>query len=106
MSIRRLFVLLGHDPATGAATAVAAVAGVEADRLAVSWMPYEPAAEPWRQRLGATTVTPAEALAVWALAADGISWDVAELESAGSPDLRGDVEAALDELLAARGTSS
>lgn len=97
---RRLYVLLGHDPQTGAATTAVAVVGVvEADHC-VSWVPYEPAAEPWRQRLGDTTAGLAEALEVWADNADGISCDVVELEPAGSPDLRGDVEAALDELLA------
>ncbi len=98
---RRLYVLLGHDPQTGAATAITAVVGIEADDHCVSWVPHEPAAEPWRQRLGDTTVAMAEALDVWAQTADGISCDVVELEPIGSPDLQGDVEAALDEFLAA-----
>jgi hypothetical protein len=103
MSGRRLYVLLGHDAATGAATATAAVVGVDGGHWVVSWMPYEPAAEPWRQRLGEVSVAVSDALEAWAEGADGVSFDVVELEPAGSPDLRGDVEAALDELLVARG---
>jgi hypothetical protein len=97
---RRVLVLLSHDPPTGAATAPAGVIGLEGDSVELSWVPYAEAAERWRSRVVGTTVVLHEAIDAWLELADGISWDVVELEPAGSPDLRGDVEIALDELLA------
>jgi hypothetical protein len=97
---RRVFVLLAHDPATGAATAPAGVVGMEGGRVELSWVPYAPAAEPWRSRVAEATSPLSEAIEGWAELADGVSWELAELEPAGSADLRGDVEIALDELLA------
>ena len=85
---RRVWVLLAHDPQTGAATAVAGVAGVEEDgpeASYVSWVPYSVAADRWRERVPATTVALADAVGEWGEYADGISWDLVELEAPGSP---------------------
>lgn len=103
MSSRRLFVLLAHDSATGAATAVVGVLGVDEGLHHVSWVPYRPEAEGWRQRLTATTAAVARAVEAWLELADGVSWDIEEIEGHGSPDLHGDVEAAVDEVLAIAG---
>lgn len=97
-----MWVLLGRDPRTGVATAVAGVLGVEGESRFVSWMPYSAAAEQWQERWTATTAPIAEAVRDWE-EADGVAWDLVELEAPGSPDLRGDVEAVLDEFLAAGG---
>jgi hypothetical protein len=101
MSDRRLFVLLAHDAQTGCATTVAGVLGVAGNLHHVSWVPYQPEAEGWRQRLAATTAAMSEAVEAWIALADGVGWDLEEIEPVGSPDLHGDVEAAMDELLAA-----
>lgn len=98
MSANRIFVLLGHDPDTGAATVPAGVLGVGADdERAVSWVPYEERDGGWRARVA--TATAADALEHWAELADGVGWDILEVASSSS-DLRGDVEAVVDELLA------
>ena len=101
--MRRVVVLLGHDPATGCATAVAGVMGAEGGTSFVSWVAHQEAADGWRERVAATTVPAAEALEAWAELADGVSWDLEEIAPPDSPDLRGSVEAALDELLAVGG---
>ncbi len=103
MTDRRLFVLLAHDPETGCATAVAGVLGLDDGVHHLSWIPYQAGVEGWRQRIVATTADMADALEAWAQLADGITWDLLELETAGSPDLQGDGEADLDELLVAAG---
>ncbi|MFP5319476.1 MAG: hypothetical protein ACLGI2_14440 [Acidimicrobiia bacterium] len=97
----RVFALMAHDPATGCATAPVAVAGVGPDGTScVSWVPYHELADGWRARLATTTVALGEAIEAWGELADGVAWDVVELEAPASPDLRGSVEAALDEILA------
>jgi len=101
MSNRRLFVLLAHDAQTGCATTAVAVLGVAGDLHYASWVPYESGAEGWRQRLMATTAPMPDAVEAWLELADGVGWDLEEIGPAGSPDLHGDVEVALDELLAA-----
>ena len=99
--MNRIFVLLAHDPDTGCATAAAAVVGIAPGQAGcVSWVPYQDLGEGWRARLAATTVSLEEALASWADLADGVASDVVELDAPASPDLRGAVEAALDEILA------
>lgn len=101
MSGGRIFVLLGHDPDTGAATAAAGVLGVGADGTRrASWIPYEERDGGWRTRVA--TATADDAVERWIELADGVGWDIAELASS-SVDLRGDVEAVVDELLAAGG---
>ena len=99
--MNRVFVLMTHDPDTGCATAVAAVVGIVSGQPGcVSWVPYQDLGAGWRARLAAATVPLEEALVDWAERADGVASDVVELEAPPSPDLRGAVEAALDELLA------
>lgn len=98
----RLFVLTAHDPATGWASALVGVLGVDDRGHHLSWVPYQPGAEPWRQRVATTTVTMTDAVGEWVELADGISWDLVEIEASGR-DLHGDVEAAVDELLATVG---
>ena len=98
--MNRVFALMAHDPDTGCATAAVAVVGVASGQGCVSWVPYQDLGAGWRARLAATTVSLEEALVDWAEAADGVASDVVELEAPPSPDLRGAVEAALDELLA------
>ena len=93
--------LLGHDPDTGAATAATGVLGVGADGTrVVSWIPYHELDGGWRARVA--TATADDAVARWIELADGVGWDIIELVGA-STDLRGYVEAVLDELLAAGG---
>lgn len=100
MSNGRVFVLLGQDPDTGAASAVAGVLGVgPAGAYELSWVPYQERDGGWRDRVAATAEIP-EALEHWLELADGISWDLLEVADPATPDLRGDVEAILDELLA------
>ena len=96
---RRIWALLARDPRTGWASALAGVLGVEGDQHHLSWVPYAPAAEQWRARVTASTAPAATAVEEWAELADGVSWDLVELEAPGSPDLRGDVEFAFDELV-------
>ena len=103
MSDYRIFVLLGHDPDTGAATTAVGVLGVGADgERTVSWVPYEEHDGGWRARVA--TATAADAPEHWAELADGVAWDIAEVATSSSPDLRGDVESVVDELLAAGGS--
>ena len=97
---RRVFVLLAHDPATGCATRVAGVVGVEGEAHHASWVPYEEAGDIWRPRLGAAPAAMARVVEEWADLADGVRREVVELEAPASPDLRGAVEAVVDELLA------
>jgi hypothetical protein len=100
-SPRRVWVLLAFDPATGLATRPVGAAGVEADRWHVSWLPLEPAADPWRERLrpgGGAAIT--ERLAWWAEHANGITAGLAPIAPPPpSADLAGAVEAAVDTLL-------
>lgn len=100
MSNGRVFVLLGQDPDTGAASAVAGVLGVRpGGAYELSWVPYQERDGGWRERMAATADIPS-ALEHWLELADGISWDLLEVADPATPDLRGDVEAILDELLA------
>lgn len=103
---RRVLVLLAHDPRTGAASAPAGILGLEGAAYELSWVPYAEAAEQWRQRVADTTADMAEAADTWLELADGVGWDLVELEPAGTADLRGDVEAAVDELLAMGGNGA
>jgi len=95
--------LLAHDPQTGCATAAVAVVGIGDGGHHVSWIPYQPGAEGWRHRIATTTVDLADAVETWAELADGVASDVVELEAGRSPDMQGDVEWAVDELLATAG---
>ena len=99
--MNRVFVLMAHDPATGCASAPVAVVGVGGGGTGfVSWVPYQDLAERWRARLATTTAPLAEAVEAWLELADGVATDVVELEAPASADLRGSVEAALDDVLA------
>lgn len=102
--MRRVFVLLAHDPATGCATAPVAVVGVEPDGASfVSWLPHQELGQGWRATMAATTAPLAEALEVWLGGADGVAADVVELEAPASPNLRGSVEAVIDHVMAMGG---
>ena len=103
----RMYVLMAHDPATGWASAVVGVLGLmppesvddDLDRY-VSWIPLRDATGGWPERIAAVpdSVLMAEAVEEWLALADGISWDLVELEAPTSPDLRGSVETTIDEL--------
>jgi hypothetical protein len=98
----RVYVLLAHDPATGCATAAVGVLGLMPEESAageyVSWIPFAEG-DGWRERIDTTTAPMADAVAAWMEMADGITWDIVELEAPTSPDLRGSVEMTVDELL-------
>ena len=102
----RVFVLLAHDPATGWASSPVGALGLAGDdspngaEQHLSWVPYHRLVEPWRQRLGATSVPLAQAVGEWASTADGVGWDLVEVDPPPSADLRGAVEAVVDEILA------
>ena len=94
---------MAHDQATGAATQGVAVLAVDGPDSAVSWVPLEDvAAGDWRAR--AASVEPADAVGQWVEEANGITWDLVELAPPGTPDLRGDAEALIDDLLAEAGS--
>lgn len=100
MSANRVFVLLGHDPDTGAATVVVGALGIDPDGARiVSWVPYEERDGGWRARVAATSA--GDAVEGWLERADGVGWDIAEMAGPATADLRGDVEVVLDELLSA-----
>lgn len=101
-AVPRLWVLLAADAATGAATRPIGVLGVAGDDHHVSWVPLEPRADHWRDRLAAPSPVPmAERVVFWAQQANGRTIDLAPLEpSPADAGLREVVEAALDELLA------
>ena len=94
---------MAHDPATGAATQPVTVLVVDGPGSVVSWVPLEDiAASDWRARVAGTD--PAEAVGRWVEEANGITWDLVELVPPGTPDLRGDAEALVDDLLAEAGS--
>lgn len=98
--MRRAWALLAHDPATGAATRPVAVLAVEGADSVVSWVPLEHVAgADWRARLA--SADPAGNVDTWVEGANGVVWDLVELTPPGTPDLRGDAEALLDDFLAA-----
>lgn len=98
-----LWVLLVGDPATGAATRPVGVLGATDTDHHVSWLPLEPAATPWRERLAAPSRLPmARRVAFWAEHANGLTLDLAPVEAdPASGSLRDAVEGAVDDLLAA-----
>jgi hypothetical protein len=97
----RIFVLLAHDPATGAATVPVGALGIAGTDHHISWMPYQPAGDRWRERVASTTVPLTEAVDAWAEMADGITWDLSSFETRGAiAGLTAAVEAVLDDLLA------
>lgn len=110
---RRAFVLLGFDARTGWATTPVGVLGTEGDASCVSWVPHEPAAEGWRELVGRALEAAAAggggrnlaaAVEGWAVAANGRTFELAEVDPLPeSPDMAGAVELVVDELLAARG---
>jgi hypothetical protein len=99
--MRRVFVLLVHDPDTGMATAAVGALGMEDGRHYRSLLAYS-GAEPWRERLASVSSPIAEAVEQW-LAGGGVTLDLAEVAAPASPDLAGSVELVVDELLAAGG---
>ena len=101
--MRRAWALLAHDSATGAATLPVAVLAVDGSDSVVSWVPLEDvAAIEWRAR--AAEVDPADAVEAWVEEANGITWDLVELDPPGTPDLQGDAETLMDDLLAEAGS--
>ena len=103
----RLFVLMAHDPETGFASAAVGVLGVaegegEAhEESVVSWLPFAPAdASGWMARLAEASLPVAEAVDVWLASANGVSWDLVELDPASAAcELRGAVELEVDDLM-------
>lgn len=89
------------DPAAGVAVRPVGVLGLDDGESFVSWVPYEPGAEPWRERLAATTVPIVRAIDRWLATADGISSDIVEVTPPETDDLITAVEATVDLLLAA-----
>jgi hypothetical protein len=101
VNARRVFLLLGHDPAVGLAVRPAGVLGLEPDGFHASFIPYEPAADSWRDRILMASVSPAEAVEEWLGTADGVAFDILEMPPPdGAPDLRTAVESVVDGLLA------
>ena len=100
MSAPRAFVLLGLDPSLGLAVRPVGVLGVEPGGFHVSFIPYEPAVDPWRDRILTAEVGPAQAVEFWLESADGIAFDILEVPVPHAPDLRAAVESVVDELLA------
>lgn len=98
---RRVWVLLAFDPATALATRPVGAAGVEADRWRVSWVPLDPAADQWQQRLHpdvASTPVP-ERLTWWAEHANGVTAALVAVAPPPAADLAQAVEAVVDVLL-------
>jgi hypothetical protein len=98
--MRRVFVLLAHDSATGLATLPVGALGLEGDHHHASLLAHVPAAEAWRERLALVDVALAEAVEAWLEAAGAVALDLAEVPAPASPDLAGAVELVVDELLA------
>ena len=99
---RRVWVLLAHDAATGLATRPVGAAGVDGERWHLSWVPLEPAAADWRERLRpADGLAPMPVrLAWWAEHTGGITAGMAALDPPpDAADLVGAVEQAVDALL-------
>ena len=110
---RRLFVLLGHESSTSAATAPWGVLGIEGpdgEGRWATWLSRLPLTEDsgqWQERLNGLAgigrlITP-EVLDYWAETANGVVWEIEELEAEDVPeleDLRHAVEAFVDHLLA------
>lgn len=100
MTGRRIFVLLGRDRGTGLAVRPAGVLGFEPEGFHVSFVPYEPAAEAWRDRVLTASAPVAEAVDRWLEFADGVTFDLLEVSGPSPSDLRTAVESVMDELLA------
>ena len=100
--MRRVFVLLVHDPGTGLATRPVGALGLEGERWYPSLLAHS-APEAWRERLALVTAPMAESIGEW-LAEGGVALDLVEVTPPASPDLAGSVELVVDELLAAGGT--
>jgi hypothetical protein len=99
---RRVWVLLAFDPETGLATRPVGAAGFEGERWHVSWVPLEPAADGWRERLRPESgrVTVPERLTWWAEHSNGVTVGLALVDPPpDAADLAGAVEAVVDGLL-------
>lgn len=99
---RQVWVLLVFDPTTGLATRPVGAVGMEGDHWHVSWLPLEPAADPWRERLHSRSgqVAVPQRLAWWAEHANGVTAALAPIDPPpAAVDLVGAVEAAVDALL-------
>jgi hypothetical protein len=96
----RVFFLLAHDPFLGLAVRPVGVLGVEPGGFRVSFVPYEPAVDAWRDRILTAEAGPVQALESWLESADGIAYDIIEVPPPDTPDLRTAVESVVDELLA------
>lgn len=98
----RLWVLLAADPASGAATRPVGVLGVAGEAWHVSWLPLEPAAVVWQERLAVPSSVPMpERVAFWTEYANGVTVDLAPFDTDPASDgLCDAVERAVDVLLA------
>lgn len=96
-----VLVLTVFDPATGAATRPVGAAGVDvADRAHLSWIPLDPDADPWRQRLhnrdGGAPL--AERIRYWAEHGNDVTLAAIPIDTPDG-DLADNVETAVDRLL-------
>jgi hypothetical protein len=96
---------LAFDPATGCATTIVAIAGVDGcggpGAEAVSWMPLVGSAgQGWRDRLSEGSGEPLAVIVERAVEAGAVAVDIQELAPPEAADLRGAVEALMDEVLA------
>jgi hypothetical protein len=108
-----MFVLLGHESSTSAASAAWGVLGAQGpdgDGRWATWLSRLPLTEDsgqWQERLNGLAaigrpITP-EVLDYWAGTANGVVWEIEELEAEDVPeleDLHHAVEAFVDHLLA------
>lgn len=95
-----VYVLLTLDPATGVATHPVGAVGLVEGRHYLSWVPLDPAADSWRERLNPTAgaASVRDRVAYWLEHANGITLDIQPIDPHAS-DLPGAVEAAVDQLL-------
>ena len=102
---RRLWWLAIYDPETGLATRVVGVLGREASERYVSWIPFEPAADRWRElllRRGLLDEDPDD----WGAQVDGVAVALLEVDNVpDAADLAGAVEGLLDLALVEQATS-
>lgn len=98
---RRLWWLCVYDPSTGCATRPVGVVGVDGTDRWLSWLPHEPGAALWTQRVGPVADVAAVRVERWARLADGIVLGLVAIDdSPAAVDLAGAVEAAADIALA------
>ena len=101
---RRIFALTVQHPALGAAIVPVGVLGFSGGSSVVSWMPGADTAQ-WAARVAVLEAADDKdaTIAEWAERANGIAWDLQEVSSDSTGDLRTAVEGVLDMLMATPG---